>query len=165
MQIQNFELRPAAPADAELLYMLIQEMAVIEHVSDQLSTNPDKIRATLCVQNPASALIGYFNGKPVAYVTYYQNYSTYRGERVLHIDHLYIKPIYQRLGLGKSIMTEMCRLALDKKCARMDWHCLNSNRNAIEFYLHLKAEHITNREYFRMDFLEMERFTEEAEEV
>lgn len=161
--MQNFEIKPATPADADVLYSMILEMAAHEHAEDQVRTTPDIVRATICNNKNVFALIGYYNGKPVAYVMYFYIYSSYLGKQGMYIEDIFIKPIYQRLGLGKTIMQHMAKLAVEKNCDRLDWTCLRENTNAVNFYKHLGTDLLENRLYFRLEAPKLIQFVEGQE--
>lgn len=149
--MQQFELRPVREQDAALLYSMILEMATYEKERDEVVTSEEKIRNTICNDSAAHAYIGYLDGQPAAYVMYYYTYSSYYGQKRLYIEDIFVRPDYRKSGLGKRIMSHMARQALQEHCCKMDWTCLNWNRNAIDFYTHIGGKLQEDRLYFRAD--------------
>ena len=71
-----------------------------------------------------------------------------RGQLLL--KELYVRKARQRQGVGKALMAWVARHALERGCARMDWHVSASNRPGLAFYRSLGALHVAGRLSFRM---------------
>lgn len=151
MNNQDFKLLLVGENDAELLYSLIIEMATYEEDLHEVETDLEKIRATICNRQDATAYIGYYKGVAACYVIYFNTYSSYLGKHSIYIEDIYISPDFRKLGLGKIIMGFVADIAISEGCSRLDWTCLDWNENAIHFYEHLGAAHLKNRYYFRAD--------------
>ena len=151
--MNNKEIRfeKVAEKDAGTLYSLIIEMATYEKDLDEVKTSEEKIKNTICNQSCAEAFLGYCDGTAVCYMIYFYTYSSYLGKQSVYIEDIYIKPEYRKFGIGKKILSLAAKIAVEKNCERLDWTCLDWNKNAIEFYKHMGANHLENRYYFRAE--------------
>ena len=66
-----------------------------------------------------------------------------RGQLLL--KELYVRQARQGEGIGKALMSWVARHALERGCARMDWHVSASNRPGLAFYRSLGALHVAGR--------------------
>lgn len=148
--MDNFKLLSVTEKDADLLYKLIKDMAEYEHELNEVRTSAERIKETICNQKYAKGYIGYYNDIPVSYIIYFYNYSTYLGKKGIYIEDLYINPKYRKKGIGKKIIKLILNISKNENIERIDWTCLNWNKNAIDFYKHIGAKLQEERLYFRM---------------
>ena len=71
-----------------------------------------------------------------------------RGQMLL--KELYVRQARQGKGIGKALMAWVARHALDRGCARMDWHVSAHNRQGLGFYRSLGAMHVAGRLSYRL---------------
>lgn len=87
----------------------------------------------------AEGLIAYDGETAVGYALYYANFSSFRGERGLHLDDIYVSSEYRGKGLGEAMLREIAREAASRGLERIDFNVLNWNTPAAEFYKKLGA--------------------------
>jgi len=63
----------------------------------------------------------------------------FRARATLYIENLYVLPEQRGQGAGKAMLAAFARIAMRKKCGRMEWAVLDWNRPAIAFYERLGA--------------------------
>ena len=71
-----------------------------------------------------------------------------RGQLLL--KELYVRQARQGQGIGKALMAWVARHAVERGCARMDWHVSASNKPALAFYRSLNAQHVAGRLNYRL---------------
>ena len=71
-----------------------------------------------------------------------------RGQLLL--KELYVLKARQGQGIGKALMAWIARHALERGCARMDWHVSASNKPGLAFYRALNAQHVAGRLNYRL---------------
>ncbi len=71
-----------------------------------------------------------------------------RGQMLL--KELYVRQSHQGQGVGRALMGWVANHALERGCARMDWHVSASNRQALSFYRSLGAVHVAGRLSYRL---------------
>ena len=84
-----------------------------------------------------------------------------RGQLLL--KELYVRQVHQRQGIGKALLAFVARHALERGCARMDWHLSAHNRQALGFYRALGAMHVAGRLSYRMAGEYLARLADGAE--
>jgi GNAT superfamily N-acetyltransferase len=138
--IQGFEIRPATEADAPVILSFVQQLAGYEKLSHEVVATEASIRETLFgMRRVAEVAIGYLNEKPVGFVLFFHNYSTFLGQPGLYIEDLFVNESYRRRGFGRALLLYVARLAHERQCGRLEWSVLDWNEPAIEFYKKLGA--------------------------
>ncbi len=86
-----------------------------------------------------SCLIVEADGAPAGYALYHDSYDAEGGARGAFIHDLYLRPAYQRQGLGRALLGEVCR-ATRAAGGRFVWWCMvEGNQPAERFYRGLSA--------------------------
>ncbi|XP_048731757.1 thialysine N-epsilon-acetyltransferase-like isoform X2 [Ostrea edulis] len=88
-------------------------------------------------ENDSSKLIGY--------VLYYYIYSTWEG-KCIYMEDLYVSPAYRGRGIGSRLMGSVCKVAVEKKCARVHFAVLAWNKSSIDYYKRQGAVNLTETE-------------------
>lgn len=52
--------------------------------------------------------------------------------------------------MTKAILKELARIAVERKCGRLEWWCLDWNQSSIDFYLSLGAEPMDDWTVYRI---------------
>jgi GNAT superfamily N-acetyltransferase len=137
----NTIIRPGTEADVPVLLAFIRELAEYEHLAHEVAATEERLRATLFGPRPfAEALLACTDDEPVGFALFFHNYSTFLAQPGLYLEDLYIRPTYRRQGLGKSLLTSVARLAVERGCGRYEWTVLDWNEPSIRFYESLGAE-------------------------
>lgn len=63
-----------------------------------------------------------------------ENHPNLKNSKILWIDDLGVKSIYQKQGIGKLLVNKAIELAKLNNCTRVDLNCWKLNENAIKFY-------------------------------
>jgi GNAT superfamily N-acetyltransferase len=134
------ELRPARAGDGALIHRLITALAVYEREPDAVRTTPQILDAQLSAERPPfECVIAEHDGDAAGFALYFHNYSTWRGQPGLYLEDLFVLPEARRRGVGRALLSELARRAVDRGCARMEWSVLNWNELAHGFYRELGA--------------------------
>ena len=139
-QFPEFTIRQAKADDAGLILSFIRELAEYEKLSNEVVATEQSLRETL-FGDPryAEALIGEYQGKPVAFALFFHNYSTFMGKPGLYLEDLYVKPEMRGKGLGKIMLSYLANIAVERGCGRFEWWVLDWNRPALDFYQKIGA--------------------------
>lgn len=136
----SITIRQARPADAETIYNMIYELAVYEKAPQEVVTTAEEIRETLFgPESKTEALICEADGATVGYAVFFTSYSTWLGRNGIYLEDLYVSPDARGQGAGKSLIKHIARLAVQRKCGRLEWSVLDWNQPAIDFYLSIGA--------------------------
>lgn len=138
--LPDFVLREARAEDCGLILALIRELAEYEKLSHEVVATEEVLRETLFGEHPCGeVVIGEFQGKPVGYALFFHNFSTFTGRPGIYLEDIYVKPEMRGRGYGKCLLTYVARLAVERKCTRMEWSVLDWNEPSIRFYRSLGA--------------------------
>lgn len=152
-----FHIRKACPEDTALILQMIRELADFEKLLDQVVADEPTLKQSL-FSDPKGpeVLIAEENKQPVGFVLFFHNFSTFLGRKGIYIEDLYVREAYRGKGYGELILQEICRLAKQRHCGRVEWWVLDWNERAINFYKKIGAVPMSDWTVFRL--------TEEAAE-
>lgn len=151
-------IRWAMPADAATILNFIRELAEYEREPDAVkATEADLLRdgwglapdghTPLKPQPPARfrCFIAEASREPGApeqpagFAMFFNTYSTWAGHHGLRLEDFYVTPSLRGRGIGKALLAQVCRIAIEEGCPRMDWDVLEWNEPAIAVYEKLGA--------------------------
>jgi GNAT superfamily N-acetyltransferase len=151
MPAESLKIRPATGADVQLLVEFICALAEYEKLLDEVVATEESVSESLFGEKPvADALIGEWEGEPVAFAVYFENFSTFMGRSGLYLEDLFVKPEYRQRGIGKGMLKHLAKIAVERGCPRFEWVALDWNESAIEFYEGLGAKQMSDWRFFRM---------------
>ena len=90
------------------------------------------------------------NGKEVGFALFFHNFSTFLGRAGLYLEDLFVQPEHRGKGYGKQILQKLAAIAVERKCGRLEWWCLDWNQPSIDFYLSLDAEPMSDWTVYRI---------------
>ena len=138
--LPDFVLREARAEDCGLILAFIRELAEYEKLSHEVVATEETLRETLFGEHPrGEVVIGEHRGKAVGYALFFHNFSTFTGRPGIYLEDIYVKPEMRGRGYGKCLLTYVARLAVERKCTRMEWSVLDWNEPSIRFYRSLGA--------------------------
>lgn len=133
-------IRPAVSDDAETIADLVRALAVYEKLEDQARADAASFRRHLFGTDPcAEALMADVDGESVGFALFFPTFSTFRGEKGLYLEDIYVRPPFQGQGIGTLLLRQLARIAIERGCGRLEWSVLNWNAPAIAFYESLGA--------------------------
>ncbi|HEY8910183.1 MAG TPA: GNAT family N-acetyltransferase [Desulfosporosinus sp.] len=138
-KLSDFNLRFAERNDVALILDFIRELADYENMSQDVVATEEVLRESLFERKIAEVIIGEFQDKPVCFVLFFYNFSTFIGKPGIYLEDLFVKPEMRGQGLGKIMLSYLAKLAIERNCGRLEWACLDWNDPSIKFYKHLGA--------------------------
>jgi ribosomal protein S18 acetylase RimI-like enzyme len=79
------------------------------------------------------------NDEIIGYALFYPNFASFRGQRGLYLEDIYISAGHRRSGVGVALLRQVARTAAEQGAARIDFQVLNWNVSAVAFYERLGA--------------------------
>lgn len=150
-QPDRIAIRPAVPADAEDILALVRELADYEKLSHEVTGTPEDLERHLFGPQPfARALMAHVDGELAGFALAFYNYSTFLCRPGLYLEDLFVRPRFRRLGIGRRLLVELARHAVELGCGRMEWSVLDWNAPSIEFYRRLGARPMDEWTIFRL---------------
>jgi len=108
--------------------------AVVETMTDELLAEnifgPHRYAETLIAED---------GGTPIGFALFFHTFSTFLGRPGLYLEDLFVVPEQRGNGVGRALLKELARIALERGCGRLEWAVLNWNVEAIKFYERLGA--------------------------
>lgn len=145
-------IRPATPADLPLIAGLIRALAEYEKLAGEVRFDEAVLGETLFGARPyAEVLIGEIDGAPMGFALFFHNFSTFEGRPGIYLEDLFVAPEARGCGLGKALLAELARLAVERGCARLEWAVLDWNEPSIGFYRSLGARAMDEWTVMRVD--------------
>ena len=146
-----FEIRFATPADVQAILGLIRELAEYERLLDQVVADEASLqRALFGERRYVEALVSIVDQKTVGFALFFHNFSTFLGKPGMYLEDLYVRPEFRGRGLGKALLTQVARIAVERDCGRMEWSVLDWNEPSIRFYERLGAKSLTDWTVYRL---------------
>ncbi|TXH89811.1 MAG: GNAT family N-acetyltransferase [Rhodoferax sp.] len=144
----RFFLRFATPDDAGLVLDFMKKLGTYQKMADKIIATEAGLRSLLERQR-GEAVLGLYDGEPVAFVYFCQTSSAFIGQSGLYIDGFLVDERLRFKGLGRILMAFMSKLALERGCQRLEWGCLDWNEPTIRFYKSLGAYGVDNMTIYR----------------
>jgi len=133
-------IRPARPADGPAFVGLVRALADFEQLDP-----PDEPAAARLLDHAFGPrrrfelLIAETEGRVCGYALFFETYSTFRAAPSLFLEDLFVHPDVRRRAIGRALMRELARLAVERGCRRLEWTVLDWNERAQGFYRTLGA--------------------------
>ena len=145
-------VRPATPADLDLIIGFIRALAEYERLADEVRLDPVLLETHLFGERPmAEVLIGEIDAVPQGFALFFHNFSTFEGRPGIYLEDLFVAPEARGSGLGKALLARLAQLAIERGCARLEWAVLDWNEPSIAFYKALGARPMDEWTVFRVD--------------
>ena len=136
----DLRIEKATEADVGVLLSLIKELAAYEKMSGDVVATEANIRRSLFSTPPsAEALVARLGSDVVGVALFFHNFSTFLGRSGLYLEDLYIKPEWRGRGYGRRLLRALARIAVERRCGRMEWAVLDWNELAMKSYRRVGA--------------------------
>ena len=133
------------------IHAFIVELAEYEKLAGEVVASVDDLRRSLFGRRRyAEVLIARVDGEPSGFALFYHSFSTFLGRPGLYLEDLYVQPAARGTGLGRALLARLARLALERRCGRLEWSVLDWNEPAIGFYARLGATAMDDWTVYRL---------------
>ena len=135
--VSDFVFRAATPEDAPLILEMLRELAIYEKVPENaFCLTQDKVLHDM-FGAACQCDLAFSGHEPAGIVTWFWTYKSFRGQRGLYVEDLYVKPEFRGRGLGRRFLVALAGRAAG---GHMEWQVLDWNAPAIAFYESLGAK-------------------------
>jgi len=146
----SLKIEKAKPQDIPAILDLLREFAEYESLLEFLEVTEERLHTALFGDGAvAEAIVAVIDGQTVGYAIFYPNFATFRGQRGLYLEDIYIKPDFRRGGTGEAMLRHIAGLAKERGYERIDFMVLDWNTPAINFYKKLGAEIDPSERHFK----------------
>lgn len=152
----NFmNIKKASERDVSKIIELIREFAEYEKLSNYCEITEEKLLDAMFGEKKIiECLVCFEVENLVAYALFYPNFSSFRGQRGIYLEDIYLKPECRGKKIGEAMLREIARHGKEIGAVRMDFQVLDWNEPAIKFYQKLGAVKDEDERHFK--------FTDEA---
>lgn len=149
------QIRIATREDLCSIVELMRQFADYENLLEHFEATEESLADAMF--GPTSFVDGVIaecDARVVGYALFYPNFATFRGQRGMYLEDIYISDEYQGKRIGESMLRRIAQIAKEKGCKRIDFQVLVWNKPAISFYEKLGAIRDESERHFK--------FTDEA---
>lgn len=133
-------LRFAEPADCDVLFQLVKELAEYEKLSHAVTGDAVALKEHLFGSPKyVEAILAEYTGQAVGFALFFHNYSTFLTKPGIYLEDLFVLPEYRQQGIGRELITKVAEIAVERGCGRLEWSVLDWNEPAIAFYRRMGA--------------------------
>ena len=127
-------IRNANINDSATILGFIKELAEYENMSNDVVVTEELLKQNIFEKKLAEVILSEFDNKPVGFALFFHNFSTFLGKGGIYLEDLYVQPAMRGKNIGKTLLSSLAKLAVDRDCGRLEWSCLNWNEPSIKFY-------------------------------
>jgi GNAT superfamily N-acetyltransferase len=140
--------RPAVVEDVPEILRLVRELAEYERSLPEVTATARDLTELLFGGNTPNGGPAAFchvidadspGGGLAAIALWFLNASSWLGRHGIYLEDIYVSPEYRGRGYGRSLMTTLAGLCVERGYGRLEWSVLDWNTPAIEFYESLGA--------------------------
>lgn len=142
--------RYAERKDVALILQFIRALAEYEKMLDEVVADEATLEEWLFDKKKAEVIFAIVDGKEIGFALFFHNFSTFLGRAGIYLEDLFVFPEYRGKGYGKALLKKLAAIAVERRCGRLEWWCLDWNRPSIDFYLSLGAEPMSDWTVYRI---------------
>lgn len=150
LKTKELTFRFATKEDIPLIMKFIKDLAIYEKMLDKVVATEALLEEWLFDKERAEVILAVVEGKEIGFALFFHNFSTFLGRSGIYLEDLYVDPAFRGNGYGKSILKYLAKIAVERKCGRLEWVCLNWNKPSIDFYLSLGAKPMDDWTIYRI---------------
>ena len=134
------QIVPLTPNHFDDFVRLIEALADYEHLARPDSAAIERLRTDAFNAAPRfEAALALDSGSAVGYATWFHTYSTFLARPTMYLEDLFVLESARRLGVGSALFEHVRTLGEQRGCGRMEWHVLDWNALARDFYARRNA--------------------------
>ncbi len=131
--------RNAVIGDEEKILFFIRQLAAYEKMENGVVATPGLLHEWIFEKNKAEVMFAVCDGMEVGFALFFHNFSTFLGRAGIYLEDLFVLEDYRGNGIGKGLLKQLAKTAVERGCGRLEWWCLDWNKPSIDFYLSIGA--------------------------
>ena len=137
-------------ADLADVVLMMREFAAYEDLLEYCTATEERLHRAMFADGAfVEGLIARDADKAVGYAIFHASFSSFRAERGLYLEDLYVDAEYRRHDLGRRMLSMIAARAVQLGYERIDFMVLDWNEPAVRFYLKYGAEKNDDESHFR----------------
>jgi GNAT superfamily N-acetyltransferase len=130
-----FSIRRASAGDEGIIVAMLRELAEFEKLDHRFTLDKAQLARDLFgAERAAICDLAFAGGEPAGIALWFWSYRSFRAERGVFIEDLFVRPAFRGRGLGKALLAHLAAQG-----ARLEWRVLDWNEKALAFYRGLDA--------------------------
>jgi GNAT superfamily N-acetyltransferase len=138
--MSDIVIREAKRADIPQILDFIKALAEYERLPNEVKANSQTLEKTIFDERYAEVFIAEYQSKPAGFSLFFHNYSTWLARPGIYLEDLFVYPELRGKGIGKALLKNLAKIAIERDCGRLEWSVLDWNTPALEFYKSLGAK-------------------------
>lgn len=131
----NIKIKKTEIHDIPAIIELMREFAEDSNLLEYLEVTKSDLRQVIFGENLfVKSLIAFDDDTPIAYTFFYPTFSSFRGQKSVYLEDIFITKTYRKYGIGEKMLKEIARIGRDFGAERMDFQVIKWNESAIGFY-------------------------------
>ncbi len=128
-------IREALSEDIPAILGLMREFAGYENLLEYLEVTAEDLQEVLFGEDAfVKCLIAMDDVEPIAYAFFYPAFSSFRGQKSVYLEDIFITEKYRKFGIGGKMLKEIAKTGKLFGAVRIDFQVLGWNTPAINFY-------------------------------
>lgn len=144
------DFRYAERKDTGLILQFVRELADYEQMLDEVVATPELLEEWIFDKEKEEVIFLMEDEKEAGFALFFHNFSTFLGRSGIYLEDLYVRPEYRGKGYGKALLTQLAKIAVERKCGRLEWWCLDWNKPSIDFCISMGAEPMEDWTVYRI---------------
>ena len=149
----KWEIRDTTEEDIPVIRDLCYQLSVYEKLEfkgteekyRKYGFSEDKIYDCLLVENK-----GDIGPEYLGVALFYYTFSTFEAKPTLWLEDIFVPEEYRGNGIGTALLKQLCQIAVEKDCGRVEWTVIDWNEPSRQFYFALGAKAMDEWTTFRM---------------
>lgn len=142
-EMNEVVLRAANPADAAAVHAMIVALAQETGDGGRVRSRAEDFARGLAGTPPAfEVLLAERTGRPVGLCLYFPSFSTWRGERGVYVQDIWVDRAERGTGLARRLIAETARRAAGQGARYLRLSVNRDNAAARRFYGRIGLEHV-----------------------
>lgn len=131
----NLSIKKAVPENIPAVIELMREFAEFENLLEYLEVTEESLQKVIFGEDSfVKCLLAFDDDKPIAYAIFYPTFSSFRGQKSVYLEDIFITARYRKYGIGEKMLKKVTKNGKEFGAERMDFQVLEWNTPAVNFY-------------------------------
>ncbi|CAN5411157.1 GNAT family N-acetyltransferase [soil metagenome] len=132
---------------------LMDALADYEKLDRPSAEARERLRSDAFRERPRyQAFLAIVHDSAVGYAICFETYSSFLARPSMYLEDLFVLEGARKQGAGLALFNHVRALAQERTCGRMEWHVLDWNMLARDFYQRNNAQHMNEWLMYRITF-------------
>jgi ribosomal protein S18 acetylase RimI-like enzyme len=148
----NLKINKTKSTDIPRIVAMLREFAEQTNLAQYCKVTEESLQNVMFGEDSfVEGLIALVDEIPVAYAIFFPHFASFKGQRGIYLEDIYIKPEFRNFGIGEKLLREIAKFGQSQNASRIDFQVSDSNEKGINFYKKLGAVCNENETHFKFD--------------